>query len=245
VEELPHEAPGATGTAGASQYFTIPPVDAAAARHTSTGMLGDITVRVARSRFFAASGFDADGGYDRAWADERFGPFAYSVPNSRARARALRIHDVHHLVTGYPTSWRGEASISAWELGSGWGRLPYAWVIALFGFFTGLLAEPRAMFRAFLRGRASANLYDRGDIEPLLDRSLAELARELRVPPEGTVRASAADVVRFAATALSASAFALLAAVPVVALVILGEARRVAIFRASGWRCPFSSAVGA
>src|SRR4029079_2157900 len=111
------------------------------------------SVRTARTRFFASNGFPIDGGYDDAWADAQFGPVAYRVPNLPARSRALRIHDLHHLVTGYTTSWRGEAAISAWELGSGWGRHWYAWVIALFGFFTGLVAQPQATLAAFARGR--------------------------------------------------------------------------------------------
>jgi hypothetical protein len=195
-----------------------------------------ITVRRARARFFAENGFEPDGGYEQEWADAQFGPFAYRVPNLRARAQALRVHDLHHLVTGYATSWRGEAAISAWELGSGWGRLPYAWVIALFGFFTGLIAQPLETFRAFVRGRGSANLYERGDVDTILDRPLDVLQHELHVPGNDR-RASARDVVLFAATSMLAIAFGITAIVPVVLFVIAGETRRALHTAASFWRC--------
>ena len=33
--------------------------------------------------------------------------------------RTLVLHDLHHLLTGYDTSWTGELEVAAWELGSG------------------------------------------------------------------------------------------------------------------------------
>lgn len=194
-----------------------------------------VSVRAARSRFFASSGFPADGGYDDEWADAEFGPVVYRVPNLRARARALRIHDLHHLVTGYATSWRGEAEISAWELGSGWGRHWYAWIIALFGLFTGLITQPGATLAAFARGRRSANLYGRDDVEALLDRPLGELEQMIHAP--SSVRAGVLDLVSFAATALVALAFGAVAIPFVAAFVVAGEVRRAAAWRP---RCPFA-----
>ncbi|MCB9594677.1 MAG: hypothetical protein H6719_18300 [Sandaracinaceae bacterium] len=199
------------------------------------------TLREARRRFFATNGFGADGGYDAPWVDATFGPFAYRLPNLRARARALRIHDLHHLVTGYATDWRGEAEISAWELGSGWGRYPYAWMIAIFGVLTGLLAQPRATWAAFARGRRSANLYPRRDVEPLMDRPLSEVARELHVPPSGAKHAvRLGDAGAFAITSITAIAFGFVAAPFVSGFVALGEMRR-----ATRGGCPFTGAAHA
>ena len=41
------------------------------------------------------------------------------IPNFDARRKAVLKHDVHHLVTGYPSILKGEAEISAWEIASG------------------------------------------------------------------------------------------------------------------------------
>jgi ubiquinone biosynthesis protein Coq4 len=70
------------------------------------------------------------------------------------------LHDVHHLLTGYETTWTGEMEVAAWELGSG-GCGPHwlMWGNRLFSLLLGLLTAPRATVRAFRRGRAYRNLY--------------------------------------------------------------------------------------
>lgn len=118
------------------------------------------TLRARRRRFFAASGFAPDGGYDDAWALETFAGVPYAVPNLASRARALRVHDLHHVLTGYGADWRGESEISGWELGSGGGGpYVYAWFVALFGLLVGLLSAPSRTWAAFRRGRGSKNLF--------------------------------------------------------------------------------------
>lgn len=185
-------------------------------------------MREARDRFFLANEFGADGGYDDAWAEAEFGPVLYRVPNLRARAEALRVHDLHHLVTGYATDWRGESEISAWELGSGWGRYPYAWIIAFFGFFTGLVAQPATTLRAFVRGRRSRNLYARSSIDGVLERSVRSLRQELGVPPlRAALPVRFGDVARFGVTALLALSFAVVAIPVALMLVGLGQAQQV------------------
>lgn len=135
------------------------------------------TVARARSDFFLKSGFAPDGGYDEPWSEALFAGLPYRVRNGPLRRAALRIHDLHHLVTGYDTDWRGEAEISAWELGSGGaGRHLYAWNIALWGLFTGLVAAPERTWRAFRRGRQRTNLYVRDvDVDALLPSPETEL----------------------------------------------------------------------
>ena len=142
------------------------------------------SVRSARRDFFAHAGFGTDGGYSEPWSEADFGAVAYRVPNPSARADALRVHDLHHVLTGYGTDWRGEAEISAWELGSGGaGPVGYAWIIALWGLFTGLLVTPGRVFRAFVRGRGSRNLYATGVDEALLELPVGRLARRLAIQP--------------------------------------------------------------
>ena len=107
----------------------------------------DLSLRDARQRFFVSYGIGDDGDYDAPWQEAQFGPLRYRVPNGPWRARVLRRHDLHHLVTGYAADWRGESQISAWELGAGLGPFSYAWVIALWGLFVGLLLWPAEMAR--------------------------------------------------------------------------------------------------
>jgi len=197
-----------------------------------------MTLREARRRFFAASGFATDGGYDDRWADAQFGPLPYSVPNPAMRAAALRVHDLHHPLAGYTADWRGEAQISAWELGSGGGgRYIYAWFVALFGLVTGLLALPRATWHAFVRGRGSRNLYR--EASPL--RRLGERVETVRqsLGISGTPRsASIADAVWFGLYTLAASSLTLFFALGSPLLVAAAVGRRAV----AGLRCPYASA---
>jgi len=73
------------------------------------------TVRDARARYFAANRFDERGYADR-WVRLQAGPIPIFIPNTRSRVRAVRVHDVHHVVTGYarasparPRSARGRS----------------------------------------------------------------------------------------------------------------------------------------
>ena len=175
-----------------------------------------------------------DGGYDAPWQEASFGGVPYAVPNPAARGRALRVHDVHHLLTGYETDWRGESLISAWEVGSGGaGRYGYAWVIALFGFFIGLVALPRATWRAFVRGRAGRNLYGVGDIEEWLDLRVDTARRYLGVRDDRA--ATAGDAIRFAGWAVAAGLGGVLLTLGTIPLVLAGMVRKLV-------PCPFRSA---
>ena len=161
----------------------------------------------ARERYFAANGFGA-GGYEERWIRLKAGPVAFWLPNTSGRVRAVKLHDLHHVVTGYATTWTGEAEIGAWEIASGCGRFYPAWVLNLYAFVIGLLIAPWAVFRAFVRGRHSTNLY-RTETElrdELLARSVGDLRRALRLdgPPPS---ARPADVAAFAVWSLAAVAF--------------------------------------
>ncbi|WP_437609348.1 hypothetical protein WMF20_50095 [Sorangium sp. So ce834] len=139
-----------------------------------------LTMREARAIYFEVNGFGADGGYGDAWVDFKLGPLPVPFPNTRARVRAVRYHDLHHVLTGYDTNTIGEFEISAWELGAGCKGFVAAWQLNLGGLFAGLLSAPRRTVRAFLRGRRGESLYGQ-PFEALLDRTVGDLRREMRV----------------------------------------------------------------
>jgi hypothetical protein len=95
--------------------------------------------------------------------------------------RAVRFHDLHHVVTGYDTTWTGEAEIGAWEVASGCAHHYAAWVLNLQALAVGLLINPGAVFRAFLRGRHSRNLYREVLSDSLLALTVGEMRRRLRL----------------------------------------------------------------
>jgi ubiquinone biosynthesis protein Coq4 len=138
-----------------------------------------VLVREARARYFAENGL-GDGGYgDRFVVLRVAGVPALLLPNTKQRVRSVRIHDVHHVLTGYATSWRGEAEIAAWELASGCRDHWAAWGLNLSAALIGLCSAPRAVWRAFRSGLRCRNLYEREWDDGILERSVGELRREL------------------------------------------------------------------
>jgi len=146
-------------------------------------------LRKARKRHIAQQGLPADGGYASRWVKLQVGPLTLAFPNSDSRRRAVPFHDLHHLLTGYGTHWRGEAEISAWEIASSCGDHWAAWFLNLQAFALGLVIAPRASFQAFVRGRHSHNLYAGVYDDALLERTVATVRAELGLdanPPAAT-----------------------------------------------------------
>jgi hypothetical protein len=137
-----------------------------------------LTVRAARDRYFRDNGL-SEAGYTARWVKLKAGPIPLAFPNTRSRRRAVPLHDLHHVATGYATTWTGEAEISAWELGAGCGRYAAAWALDLGGALVGLFIAPRRTWRAFRRGRRCRSLYRASFDDGLLDMPVAELRARL------------------------------------------------------------------
>ena len=97
--------------------------------------------------------------------------------------KSLMLHDVHHVLSGYDTDWRGELEIAAWELssgGCGWYLL--YWIDRVVFMSLGLLLCPSRTSRAFQRGRGHCNSFNRNP-DDVLDSDYDELKRRtLRMP---------------------------------------------------------------
>jgi hypothetical protein len=161
-----------------------------------------MTMGAARQRYFDANGFD--GAYAERWVKLKAGPIPLYFYNAEGRRRAVKFHDLHHIATGYQTDWTGEAEIGGFEIGGGCGRFLWAWVLNLQAMALGLFLAPRALFRAFVRGRHAATLYHQGEFQDaMLTRSVGDIRRQLRLD-RATPSATGADVVAFVAWSLAA-----------------------------------------
>lgn len=125
--------------------------------------------------------------------------FHFYLPNPPIRKKAVLKHDMHHMITGYKGDIKGESEISAWEVGSSCKNYWAAWFLDLSGFMMGILINPVNVFKAFIRGRNSKNLY----YEELTDQeaksmTLPELRKFIQLPEEGAeLKATMADVLLF------------------------------------------------
>jgi hypothetical protein len=124
-----------------------------------------------------------DGGYNLKWFKIKLGIIYIPLPNIKARVDAVKIHDIHHLITEYEANYKGEAEIGAWEIASGCGRYYAAWILNLGSFFIGMFLFPRFLFRAFLNGRTcAANLYYNTTYdENLLNKTIGELRQKIEI----------------------------------------------------------------
>jgi hypothetical protein len=119
--------------------------------------------------FYARSGFGPEVGARPRTVPVYTGCILVPLPNIEARSRFLKYHDLHHLITGYSVGRIGEGEVSAWELGSGSMFVsPALGLMNLIALSTGLVLEPRRMWRAFRLGCASRNVY-RADVRAQVD----------------------------------------------------------------------------
>ena len=131
------------------------------------------------------------------------------LPNIEARHRYLKYHDLHHLVTRYSVGRIGEGEVSAWELGTGsLLTSPTLAFMNLIALSTGLVLEPRRMWRAFVRGTRSKNLYP-GSIRSSIDAgewtSVAQLRTavlEVRSPNRLLLAFRSVEFACYAATSM-------------------------------------------
>ena len=146
------------------------------------------TVREGRDAYLAENGFTLES-YEQSWVKVAFPGFTVSIPNPPTRQRAVRWHDLHHVVTRFGTDNTGEGEVSAWELRRGLRGLgPYVGAIVLGGTALGLLIAPRRTLRAWINsGAGHTNLFARelGDYEAVLAMTIAELRELLHVPSDG------------------------------------------------------------
>lgn len=148
-----------------------------------------MTLAEARAEYFRRSGFGDDGGYAERWIKVKVWRLPIWLPNTAGRVEAVKMHDLHHVLTEYPTTWRGEAEISAWEVGSGGLRKFWAgWWLDLMNVAQGLVVNPLGIYRGFMRGRQTTNLFGAEFNNKLLDslvgeyRYLLGLEHKLRPP---------------------------------------------------------------
>src|SRR6185369_15273678 len=119
------------------------------------------------------------------------------MPNIKMRVDAVKIHDIHHLITEYEADMKGEIEIGAWEIASGCGHYAAAWILNFGSFFYGLILHPHFLLRAFLRGRkCPTNLYYHTKYdEKLLNKTIGELRSSIE--PESSKINSPKDYLIF------------------------------------------------
>jgi hypothetical protein len=143
----------------------------------------NMLIKDALSELFNRFGIPADA-YTAKKFTIRVGKVPIHIPNIPARVKIARFHDIHHILTGYPANWRGEAEIGAWEIATGCRTSFIAWFLNTGAAFVGLFMHPKAVIKAFRRGRNTrTNLYYNFEYELLLKMTIKEVRDKVGLPP--------------------------------------------------------------
>jgi hypothetical protein len=143
-----------------------------------------LPMKEARDLYLAANSFSVRE-YDASTYTIHMLGLNLRFPNTPSHKRAIPLHDLHHVVTGYSTGWIGEAEIGAWELRAGCNSF-ITYFLNGGGVLIGLFISPRRVWRAFRDARGQRTLcrdplpYDR-----LLQMSVGELRARLGIPSRG------------------------------------------------------------
>lgn len=157
----------------------------------------EMTMGEARKIYFESNHFGDDGGYSDRWIKVKVWRIPIWVPNTKGRQRAVRLHDLHHILTEYPTTWRGEAEISAWEVAGGLRRHYAGWYLDLMNIGQGLFINRRGVYRAFMRGRRTENLFSLVFSDEMLSHRVGEFRRKLRLEEPPAAPSSVRDHAAF------------------------------------------------
>ncbi len=123
----------------------------------------DLTVKESIDIFYKNNNFDNDGGASKKYDWIKFGFFSIPIPNSKSRRENVYLHDVSHIVTGYDTTWKGESSVSAWEVASGgWEKLYIPWLLTLWAMGLGAVFYPKNVIKSFKKGLTMNNALSYG-----------------------------------------------------------------------------------
>lgn len=157
------------------------------------------TIKQSLDAYFKEHNLGEQGGLNEKWGKIKVGPIYIPIPNTEARKKALVFHDIHHVVTGYSGNWDGEVSISAWEISSGCGKYYAAWALDLWGMAVGLFLYPRLVYKAFIRGRRTKNLYHNTIAQQdALNMTADELRPKLLLDKSHDAPASGKELLAFA-----------------------------------------------
>jgi hypothetical protein len=142
----------------------------------------DEPVKEALRRYFSQYHFK-DGGYGDKFFHIKLGFLSIPFPNTRDRIAAVKIHDLHHLATGYNADMNGDVEIGGWEYASGCGKYYMGWFLNSGSFIYGLLFRQASLYRAFMQGRrVRKNLcYDTTYDEQLLSCTVGDLRKRIGI----------------------------------------------------------------
>jgi len=143
-----------------------------------------LTLREARDHFLSSNGFRLED-YSASNYALRIWCLSLRLPNTKAHRWATPLHDLHHILTGYGTDWKGEAEVATWELRAGC-RTFDVYCLDIAGMMIGLFMSPARLWHAFVAAKGQSTLYrDPVLCESAMQMTVGEVRARLGIPPGG------------------------------------------------------------
>ncbi|WP_298782245.1 hypothetical protein [uncultured Polaribacter sp.] len=140
-----------------------------------------MTISQSLQQFYIENNFSSDGGKNDDYFDLKFKLFTIKIPNSQFRKDVIYLHDIQHILYNCDTSWRGEAFIAGWEIGTKmWKHFPIG-MISLWAMGFSLLNYPKEVFKGYKTGINSIGIIDlKLDKKAILKLSITELKKIIK-----------------------------------------------------------------
>ena len=195
---------------------------------------GNSTIAQLLPEFYRKYNLNADGGLSDSYIKiELYKNFHFYLPNIDARRKAVLKHDIHHIITGYKSDFKGETEISAWEIASGCRKYWVAIVLDLSGMAWGYAFNLPGVFRAFVRGKRTRNLYENTIPDNVaINMTVDQLREQLGLNNETAKSATLNETLSFFAWAIAGIVYSFLSLLLLPAIVIYSVF--IAIRTASG-----------
>lgn len=135
-----------------------------------------MTISKSLQRFYEQNNFPKDGGASKDFFELKFKLFTVKLPNSQFRKDVIHVHDIQHILYNCDTSWKGEAFIAGWEIGTKmWKHFPIG-IMSLWAMGFSLLNCPKEVLKGYKSGINSKGIIDlRLNKKLLLKLSIDEL----------------------------------------------------------------------
>jgi hypothetical protein len=119
-----------------------------------------MTISESLQEFYKKNNLSKNGGENDAFFELKFKLFTLKLPNSEARKKVIYIHDIQHVLYNCDITWKGEAFIAGWEIGTKmWKHFPIG-LMSLWAMGFSLLNYPKEVLKGYKIGINNKGIID-------------------------------------------------------------------------------------
>lgn len=145
-----------------------------------------MTIAQSLQQFYKENNLKDNGGENEDSFELKFKFFTLKLPNSQFRKEVIHVHDIQHILYDCDTSWKGEAFIAGWEIGSKmWKHFPIG-LMSIWAAGFSLFNYPKEVLKGYKEGIKCKGIIDLKHSKEellLLSKSNIELLIKKANPP--------------------------------------------------------------